>query len=385
MHAAARNDDDTSDDLFDGEAQYCPMCGSSFSPLCDRCPDDDCTLIARSLIGDPMIGRVLDRRFRVICVLAQGAMGTIYEGVQIAVKRPVAIKVIRDDLGYDEATAQRFLREARLLTRMAHPNIVDVFDFGATSDGRLYLVMELLRGQTLDEVVKKQGPFNVRRTCEVGLQICDALVAAHAHGVVHRDLKPANICLLLAFGDWVKVLDFGLAKTVNPNVAQGSGMYPMPGISMAPDESSSFDETLDSSLDDAIDAANEITLGGVLLGTPMYMAPEAIYGEAVDARSDLYSLGCILYELLVGLPPFWGESTAVVLARQLDDPPPPLPDEIPPTLRQLVTALLAKLPEQRPANALTVRAVLEHCLASEMVGDMATLLHAALPDRDEKP
>ncbi len=256
----------------------------------------------------------------------------------------------------------------------------------------------------LDEVLARSGPFSVRRTCEVGLQLCDALVAAHAHGVVHRDLKPANICVLPELGDWVKVLDFGLAKTVNPNVARGSGMYSMPNsldetlnasldsaLDDAPDNAldNSFGGALDNSLDDAIDdeidAANEITLGGVLLGTPMYMAPEAIYGEAVDGRSDLYSLGCILHELLTGLAPFYGESSAVVLARQLDDPPPPLPDDVPPTLRQLVTALLAKRPEQRPANALTVRAVLEHCLAAELVGELTTVLQPALPDCDEKP
>jgi serine/threonine-protein kinase len=372
MHAAA-SPDDTLDDLFDGVSLYCPICGAGFSPLCERCPDDDCPVVARSLVGDPMIGRLLDRRYRVVRVLAQGAMGTVYEGVQVSVKRPVAIKVIRDDLGHDEAAVHRFLREARLLTRIAHPNIVDVFDFGATSDGQLYLVMELLRGQTLDGALADHGAFTVRRACEVALQLCDALVAAHAHGVVHRDLKPANIFLLPALGDWVKVLDFGLAKSFapDPRVAAGSGMYPMPVRSS--------EEPLD------LYAAEEITRAGVLLGTPMYMAPEAICADAVDPRTDLYSFGCIVHELLTGTPPFYGESSAVVIARQLDDPPPPLPDEVPPTLRQLVTALLAKDPDHRPANALTVRAVLEHCLAAELVSDMPTLILRALPDIDEKP
>jgi serine/threonine-protein kinase len=379
MHAAAHNDDDTSNDLFEGGTVYCPACGLAFSPLCDRCPQDRCRLLARSLVGDRMIGRLLDHRFRVVEVLAQGAMGTVYQGVQVSVKRPVAIKVIRDDLGHDPATVQRFLREARLLTRIAHPNIVDVFDFGETPDGLLYIVMELLRGQTLDVALSDAGCFSVRRTCEVGLQLCDALVAAHQHGIVHRDLKPANICLLPELGDWVKVLDFGLAKSFHSRHARGSGMYPMPDT---------MDELIDSlseTMEADLDAANEITLGGVLLGTPMYMAPEAIYAEAVDPRTDLYSFGCILHEMLTGMPPFYGESSAVVLARQLDDPPPPLPDHVPPTLRQLVTALLAKDPNHRPANALTVRAVLEHCFAAELIQDMPTLVQPALPDADEKP
>jgi eukaryotic-like serine/threonine-protein kinase len=370
MHAAANNDHDANDDLFDGSSLYCSVCGISFSPLCERCPEDRCPLAARLLIGDRMIGRLLDRRFRVVSVLAQGAMGTVYQGVQLSVKRPVAIKVIRDDLGHDQATVQRFLREAHLLTRIAHPNIVDVFDCGETSDGLLYIVMELLRGQTLDVALADVGSFSVRRTCEVGLQLCDALVAAHAHGVVHRDLKPANICLLPDLGDWVKVLDFGLAKSFEPDRhAEGSGMYPLDSLA----------ETIDA------EAAAEITLGGVLLGTPMYMAPEAIYGETIDPRTDLYSLGCILHELLTGVPPFYGESTALVIARQLDDPPPPLPDEVPPTLRQLITGLLAKEPDQRPANALTVRAVLEHCFASELIQEMPTLVTPALTDLDENP
>jgi eukaryotic-like serine/threonine-protein kinase len=369
MHAAAHNVNDTIDDLFDGVTLYCPICGASYSPMCDRCPEDGCPLLTRSLIGDPMIGRLLDGRVRVLHVLAQGAMGTVYEAVQVSVKRPVAVKVIRDDLGHDPVTVQRFMREARLLTRIAHPNIVDVFDFGETPDGCLYLVMELLRGQSLDVALADAGCFTVRRTCEVALQLCDALVAAHAHGVVHRDLKPANIFLMPELGDWVKVLDFGLAKSFAPSsYARGSGMYAMPV--------DSFEDTLEH---------EEITHGAVLLGTPMYMAPEAIYAEAADPRTDLYSFGCILHELLTGVPPFYGESSAVVLARQLDDPPPPLPDDVPPTLRQLVTALLAKNPDHRPGNALTVRAVLEHCLAAELVAEMPTLIQAALPDADENP
>ena len=351
MHASPTPDPDTANDVFDGGSLYCPICGESFSPLCERCPDDDCPVVGRPRNGDPFIGRLLDRRFRVVQLLAQGAMGTVYEGVQLPIKRPVAIKVIRDELGHDDRTAQRFLREAHLLTRIAHPNIVDVLDFGETPDGHLYLVMDRLRGKTLDVALAEVGRFSVRRTCEIGLQLCNALVAAHAHGVIHRDLKPANIYLLASIhsgGDWVKVLDFGLAKTITA------------------------------------DPASEITVTGAVLGTPLYMAPETITDNAADPRSDLYALGCILHEMLNGAPAFYGESTALVLERQIDDPPPALPLEVPPTLRQLIYALLAKEPDQRPANALTVCAVLEHCLAAELVDDMPTLIQRALPDLDEK-
>jgi serine/threonine-protein kinase len=345
MHAI-RNDRDTADDMFAGAALYCPTCGDGFSPMCERCPDDDSVLVPRALNGDPLIGRALDARYRVLRLLAQGSMGNVYEGVQLPNKRPVAIKVIRDELGHDPASSHRFLREARLLTRIAHPNIVDVLDYGETPDGRLYLVMDLLRGKTLDKILDEVGPFSVRRTCEVGIQLCSALISAHAHGVTHRDLKPANIFLLVELGDWVKVLDFGLAKAAG-------------------------------------DPAGEVTYAGAVLGTPLYMAPETISYNIAEPRSDLYALGCILHEMLTGMPPFYGESTALVLARHLDDSPPLLPGHLPATLRKLIDALLAKNPDHRPANALTVCAVLEHVLAGELVADLPTLIGAALPDRDE--
>ncbi len=352
MHAIARSDLDAGDDPLDGAALYCPSCGDGFAPAWDRCPEDGSALVRAGHAADPLLGRLLDRRFRVLRPLAQGAMGTVYAGVQLPIKRAVAIKVIRDDLGYDDAVAQRFLREAYLSSRLSHPNIVDVLDFGETADGCLYLVMDLLRGKMLDAVLAETGPLSVRRACEIGLQLCSALVTAHAHGVVHRDLKPANICLLAELGDWVKVLDFGLAKSV----------FQDPG--------------------------NEITLAGAVIGTPLYMAPETIYAGLAEPRSDLYALGCILYELLTGQPPFTGDSGALVLARHLDDEPPPLPEEVPPTLRLLVLALLAKTPEHRPANALTVCALLEHCLAAELAAELPTAVEAALldlDDADEKP
>lgn len=349
MHAIAHPDVDTPDDLFEGGSLYCPSCGDAFTAPCERCPEDGSPLARPGQYVDRLIGRLLDRRFRVLRPLAQGAMGTVYEGVQLPVKRAVAIKVIRADLGDDDAIAQRFLREAHLLTRLSHPNIVDVVDFGETPDGCLYLVMDLLRGRMLDTELAAVGAFSVRRTCEIGLQLCSALVTAHAHGVVHRDLKPANICLLAELGDWVKVLDFGLAKSV------------------------------------AQDPASEITIAGAVLGTPLYMAPETICTGAAEPRSDLYALGCILYELLAGEPPFPGDSTALVLARQLDDEPAPLPDHVPATLRLLVMALLAKAPEHRPANALTVCALLEHCLAAEQADQATTLIEPVPADLDEKP
>lgn len=326
-----------------GPSRICPTCGDVYdaSAPCDLCPDDDTPLEPQLVHPDPMIGTVLDGRFRIMRSLAEGSMGRVYEGVQLPVKRPIAIKVIREDLIRDPNAAPRFFREAQALTRIAHPNVVDIIDYGE-QDGCLYLVMELLRGNSLDAILEHEGPFGVRRTCELGIQLCDALVAAHAQGVVHRDLKPANIVMLAALDPWIKVLDFGLAKP------------------LAPDE--------------------ELTSTGVVLGTPLYMSPEAIRCDGVGPYSDLYSVGCILFELLTGAPPFAADSSSMVLVRQLDDEPPPLPTTIPAPLRELIMRLLAKRPADRPASALEVRRHLEARLAAEVsTGEAMSLGHAALP------
>jgi serine/threonine-protein kinase len=327
-------DIDTSDDVAAGTARFCPICGESYSPLGEYCPDDGAQLVT---------GQLFDRRYRIIGTLAEGGMGIVYEAVQLPILRPVAIKVMRDDLGRERDHALRFLREAQMLTRIAHPNVVNVLDYGTSDDGRLYVVMELLRGRTLEAALEGVGTFSVRRTCEIALQLADALAAAHAHGMIHRDLKPSNIVLLPELDDWVKVLDFGLAKL--------------------------FD-----------DDTNEITYAGVVVGTPLYMAPEAVRAEAPDPRTDLYALGCIIHEMLTGASPFDAGSSALVLARQLEDTPAPLPAHVSAPLRMLVERLLAKQPADRPRSALEVRERLAACLASELAADeILTLTHAALP------
>lgn len=328
MHARKSSFDiDTQPYRMLGGDLYCPVCGDAFSPLCDRCPDDGSCLISPYHPTDQLVGRVLDKRYRIMRPLGEGAMGVVYEAVQLSVKRPVAIKVVRDELGRDVTITQRFLREARLLTSIAHPNVVEVYDYGETETGSLYLVMELLRGNTLDAILVAERRFSPERTCDIGIQLCDALTAAHAKGVVHRDLKPANVVLIAGGSDWVKILDFGLAKSLS-------------------------------------EPTSELTYAGAVLGTPLYMSPEAIRSDAADPRSDLYALGCILYEMVAGRPPFQGATSALVLARQLDDVPEPLSTDVPAELRKLINKLLAKTPMARPASALDVRHVLESCLVA---------------------
>jgi serine/threonine protein kinase len=292
--------------------------------------------------SDPLIGAVLDERFRIVAPLGTGGMGCVYRGVQLSVDRPVAIKVIAEQLSDDRATTKRFLREAKLLTAFSHPNIVHVFDFGQAETGELYLVMELLHGETLADVLAR-GKLPPRMACEIAMQLCDALTAAHERGVVHRDLKPGNVIL----GDGplaglVKVLDFGLAKTLESDHVTTSS----------------------------------VTEIGAVLGTPLYMAPEAIGGAGADPRSDLYALGCMLYEMLAGTTPFDDPSVNVVLVRQLGEPPPMLPDDVPIALCELVDELLAKDPDARPPSAIAVRARLDAYLNGSDLDDAETLVSA---------
>jgi serine/threonine protein kinase len=256
----------------------------------------------------------LDGRFRIVRHLAEGGMGAVYEGVQLSVERPVAIKMIREDLVHDATTARRFLREARVLASFRHPRVVQLIDAGHTPSGGLYLAMELLRGRTLDEELTQNGPLPLERACTIAWQLCDVLAAAERRGILHRDLKPANIVLEEPF-DLVKVLDFGIAK------------------SLVPDAETSL-----------------ITHAGVMLGTPQYMSPEAIGGEP-DPRSDLYAVGCVLYEMLSGHPPFDAPELHALLRAQLEQPPPPLPADVPPGLCALVAQMLEKDPANRPASA----------------------------------
>jgi tRNA A-37 threonylcarbamoyl transferase component Bud32 len=304
---------------------YCSACNQSFAPEVTTCPNDGTKLVRFAAQRDELIGRVLDNRFEVRQPLGKGGMGTVYRAIQVSVDREVAIKVVHPKLADDRQAAKRFLREARLASRLNQPNIVNVIDFGQTEDGVLFLVMELLRGRTLAHELDGMRRFSVRRTCTIGLQLCDALEAAHAQGIVHRDLKPGNIVILddPPGRDLLKVLDFGLAKSL------------------------------------ATDTTSQVTNTNAILGTPLYMAPEQVQGHASDQRADLYALGCILYELLAGAPPFTDAAVNLILAKHLSDPPPPLPPHVPGLLRGMIERVLAKRPEDRVQTAGEMRRALE--------------------------
>ena len=304
----------------EGDEAYCAACNQSFGLDHMFCPNDGARLVKLKAQPDLLLGRVFDERYEVRAALGHGGMGTVYRGWQRSVDREVAIKVIHPKFASMRPVAKRFLREARLASRLSQPNIVNVYDFGQTEDGILYLVMELLRGRPLARDLETHRALPVRRIATLALQICDALGAAHGQGIIHRDLKPHNIVILdePPGRDLLKILDFGLAKSL------------------------------------VQDTTSLVTQTDALLGTPLYMPPEQILGKPSDQRADLYSFGCILYQMVSGRPPFIGENINVVLGAHIRELPPPLPDGTPPPLAGLIQHLMRKIPDDRPASAAVV-------------------------------
>lgn len=315
---------------------HCPKCGKQYAAEFEVCPDDQTPLQADSTVGgivpgDPLIGHTLDEKYRLEERLGVGGMGTVYRAVHLLIDRPVAIKVLNQRFVEDEAARTRFRREARAAGRLQHTNAVTVTDFGQSSDGYVYIVMELLEGRTLREIVAKEAPLDPARAVSLMLQISDAVAAAHEAGIIHRDLKPANVFIVQRADvpSVVKVLDFGIAKLAA--------------------------EILED------DEPMTLTQFGAMIGTPRYMSPEQCDGAELTPAADVYSLGIILYEMLTGTVPFSGSTPLAIALKQSTEIPRPPRDfvsTIPEPLEQLVLHALEKSPEDRPANAAQFRAEL---------------------------
>jgi len=326
---------------------YCAACNQSFTIDALFCPNDGAKLVKLKARPDTLIGRVLENRFEVRTPLGHGGMGTVYRGWQLSVDREVAIKVIHPKLATDRNVAKRFFREARLASRLSQANIVNVYEFGQTDDGILYLAMELLRGRPLSKDLEAMRPLPMKRIKAIGMQMCDALDAAHSQGIIHRDLKPGNIVILddPRGRDLVKILDFGLAKSlVQDNISL-------------------------------------VTRTDVILGTPLYMPPEQILGKPSDQTADLYSLGCILYQLATGRPPYVGENVNVVLASHVRDPVPEVGANAPSDLRALIQRLMMKEPRDRFQTARDVHAAIE-ALGDDPESQLMTRAWTGPPPQD---
>ncbi len=314
----------------------CPQCGRQYSGGEAFCPYDGARLRSGGSTRrepweqDAFVGRVLAGRYRLERVLGRGGMGTVYAARHLTVEEACAIKLLRPALDDGGQALARFEREVRAASSLGNEHIVDVFDFCKTSDGLAFLAMELLDGCDLGEVLARHGRLSLHRTASIVLQTCEALDAAHGAGIVHRDLKPENIFLVARpeNPEFVKVVDFGLAK---------------------------FSDTEQQG-----DSSRKLTKTGMIFGTPQYMSPEQCMGRTVDARADVYALGLIFYELLVGRVPFDADSFMGIVSQHLIDPPPPMralcPElDVPESVELLVYRCLEKKPASRPQSMMELR------------------------------
>lgn len=277
------------------------------------------------------VPHIIAGRFRIECEIGRGGMGTVYRATHLGLERPVAIKIIKPEFAADAEMGDCFMREARTMARLRHPHAAMIFDAGNLPDNRHFIVMEYVEGATLAETLRRETRFTPERAVEIAASICDVLAEAHKLGIVHRDLKPANI-MMREHG--VCVLDFGVAKVL----------------------ATSAEATM----------THSTTGSGLIIGTPRYMSPEQCLGQRVGARSDLYSLGVLLYEMLTGRTPFIDPLPSAVLIKQATATPPPLQrfrEDVPRPLALAVHTLLAKRPEDRPKTAALARVLLEKSLA----------------------
>jgi serine/threonine protein kinase len=283
---------------------------------------------------DSWLGRVVDRRYRVLDRLGSGGMGIVYRVEHMQLGKFAAMKVLHADGAKNKEVVRRFHLEAQSVSQLNHPNIVQTFDFGQW-DGSLYLIMEYVKGEDLGAVLARDGPMPFRRAAKLFVQVCSALTDAHDAGIIHRDLKPENLMSILRRDgtEHAKVLDFGLAKL------RERGESPA------------------------------ITLGGAVVGTPYYMSPEQVRAEALDARADVYSLGATLYRVLTGLPPFQAPSPVAVLSKHLTEQPVPpgrlVPElGLPAEVDRIVMRAMEKSASDRYASAAEIQADLEAVLTT---------------------
>ncbi len=284
-------------------ARFCPYCGAA----CAAAPPESV---------DPWIGQVVNGKFRVEALVGQGGMGRVYRAKHLTLDRPVVLKMLHKDVSTDPQVVQRFQREARAASRLNHPNSIAVLDFGESEDGTLFMAMEFLAGRDLASIVSGEFPLGEGRIVRIGAQILSALAEAHAQGIVHRDLKPENVMVEPRRGepDFVKVLDFGIAKITSPG-------------------------------------ANEpkLTQAGLVCGTPEYMSPEQARGAEIDFRSDLYSMGVILYQLATGELPFQSDTPVGFLTKHIAEVPVPARQRWG-DVSEALEAVISKAMEKDPAK-----------------------------------
>ena len=296
--------------------KLCPICHRCYEDAETSCPHDQI-----ALVGSRPGTRMISDKYRLDRLLGRGGMGAVYAGCHADLDRPVAIKLLLSDFTSDTDALERFRREARAAARLNHPNVADTFDYGLLPDGGAYIVMELVEGQTLREYMDAASAMPIAEATEIARQVADGVDTAHRSGIVHRDLKPSNIILSRDHQNHLqaKVVDFGVAKLKEHTTTSGG-----------------------------------LTASGSLIGTPRYMSPEQCSGHTTDARSDIYSMGIILYEMLAGRPPFDAPTAMAIAVKQIQQPPPSLKEFRPDASVELdgfLRQVLDKDPEKRPQTA----------------------------------
>ena len=298
--------------------KICPVCSTEYADDVKFCPNDGQTLRSAAPASD-LVGQVVADRYHVVKKLGEGGMGQVYLAEHVKMGRRSAIKVMNPAMVHDPDAVARFNREASNASRITHPNVCAIYDFGETPDGLIYLAMEFIEGEPLTDLLEREGALPVPRATAIFLQTADALQAAHDLAIVHRDLKPDNIMLTSrkSGGDIVKVVDFGIAKAVGGD-----------------------------------QAGQKVTKTGLVVGTPEFMSPEQLSGDALDGRSDLYSLALVFYRMLIGKLPFEATSVQETMIKRLTDEPITLaearPDlSFPAGLQPVLDTALARTPQER--------------------------------------
>jgi len=331
--------------------KYCPGCLQDRDAGLETCPVCQRQLII--LPGDDLTGKILDGRYRVLGPIGVGGMGQVYRAKHEYIDRIVAVKVLRRDLASEETAVKRFLLEAKASAKLESQHTVTVHDFGVTSDGLLYLVMEYLDGQTLARILSREEVMHWARAAMLMLQACESLKEAHAAGIWHRDLKPENFMICPGDREVLKVVDFGIAKIAEAASAQG------------------------------------LTKDGMICGTPEYLSPEQAAGRELDHRSDIYSLGVVLYESLCGKPPFKASTPVRILLHHLGTEPTPITEvnpsvEVPARMIELVDRMMAKEPGDRPQTIEAVATQLEGILAGERMQGTEGYLDLSTAERKRR-
>ena len=334
--------------------KICPVCATEFRDDVRFCPNDGQTLRSSGPTQD-LVGQVLADRYHILKKLGEGGMGQVYLAEHLKMGRRSAIKVMNPSMVHDPEAVARFNREASNASRISDAHVCAIYDFGETPEGLIYLAMEFIEGEPLTELLTREGALSVARAADIGIQVAAALQAAHDLGIVHRDLKPDNIMLTRSRdgADAVKVVDFGLAKAVGGEAG-----------------------------------GQKVTRTGLVVGTPEFLSPEQLSGDKLDGRSDVYSLGLVLFNMLTGTLPFPADSVQEAMIKRLTDEPAELievrPDlHFPHGLQQILDTALARSPVHRYRSA----AKFAHDLAA-VAGlsrtDAGAPLPATLVDGDDE-